>query len=258
MNAYEKVKEARSRKRPTSIDYISSIFSSFIELHGDRLFRDDEAIIGGLAYLDDIPVTVIGIEKGKSTMESLRRSFGSPNPEGYRKAVRLMKSAEKFNRPVITFVDTAGAYCGVGAEERGQGEAIANSILTMIGLNVPVISILIGEGGSGGALALLSANEVWMLENSVYSVISPEGCASILYKDQEKAAEVAGNLRLTAEDALALGVADRVISEKNLGEKEFYQEISSMLKEKVNDLQKCADVRSMRYDRFRKIGGFAQ
>ena len=183
MDAYERVRIARKTDRPTAADYIGSCFSSFFELHGDRRYRDDRAIIGGIAMLEDMPVTVIGIEKGHTAAERVEHSFGAPEPEGYRKALRLMKEAAKFQRPIITFVDTSGAYCGIGAEERGQGSAIAENLMEMMDLPVPVIAVLIGEGGSGGALALATANRVWMLENSVYSVISPEGCASILYKD---------------------------------------------------------------------------
>ena len=172
MTAYDRVRTARNTSRPTAQDYIAAMFTDFIELHGDRRYRDDEAIIGGIAYLKGKPVTVIGIEKGHSTIERMRRSFGAPEPEGYRKALRLMKQAEKFHRPVILFVDTSGAFCGIGAEERGQGEAIAENLMEMMGLKTPELSILIGEGGSGGALALAVSDRVWMLENAVYSVIS--------------------------------------------------------------------------------------
>ena len=205
--------------RPTSADYIYSVFTGFTELHGDRRFGDDKAVIGGIAWLEDIPVTVIGIEKGHDTAERMERSFGAPEPEGYRKALRLMRQAEKFKRPVITFVDTSGAYCGIEAEERGQGAAIAENLMEMSALTVPVISILIGEGGSGGALALAVSDRVWMLENAVYSVISPEGCASILWRDAAKAAEAAAALCLTAQDALSLGIAEKVISEPEISGK---------------------------------------
>ena len=202
MTAYDRVRTARNTSRPTAQDYIAAMFTDFIELHGDRRYRDDEAIIGGIAYLKGKPVTVIGIEKGHSTIERMRRSFGAPEPEGYRKALRLMKQAEKFHRPVILFVDTSGAFCGIGAEERGQGEAIAENLMEMMGLKTPELSILIGEGGSGGALALAVSDRVWMLENAVYSVISPEGCASILYKDAAEAPKAA---ELDYEDALEEG-----------------------------------------------------
>ena len=254
MTSYEKVKAARSESRPGALDYISNIFSSFIEFHGDRKFGDDGAVVGGLAYLGDIPVTLIGIERGKNTLERISRSFGSPNPEGYRKAVRLMREAEKFSRPVITIVDTSGAYCGVGAEERGQSEAIAESITTMMGLSVPTLALLIGEGGSGGALALMAASEVWMLENSVYSVISPEGCASILFKDAKEASKAAENLKLTAEDALEFGVAEKIIPEDNLGSPEFYSSLKSMMEGKIRSMMGRDALAYERYLRFRKFG----
>ena len=254
MTSYEKVKAARSESRPGALDYISNIFSSFIEFHGDRKFGDDGAVVGGLAYLGDIPVTLIGIERGKNTLERISRSFGSPNPEGYRKAVRLMREAEKFSRPVVTIVDTSGAYCGVGAEERGQSEAIAESITTMMGLSVPTLALLIGEGGSGGALALMAASEVWMLENSVYSVISPEGCASILYKDASLADAAAENLRLTAQDALSFGICERIIPEDDIGSPSFYKKLSSELYSEMQKLLQIEDIKEDRYQRFRAFG----
>lgn len=213
MSAYEKVLLARAKDRPTGLSYIHEIFPDFIELHGDRRFGDDPAIVGGLATLDDMPVTVIAMEKGNDMKEKIRRNFGAPNPEGYRKALRLMKQAEKFRRPVVCLVDTAGAYPGLGAEERGQGQAIAENLLEMIGLKTPIVSILIGEGGSGGALALAVADQVWILENAVYSVISPEGCASILWKDPKRVRDAANCLRLTAHDMEELGVVEKVIPE---------------------------------------------
>ncbi len=213
MNAYEKVMLARAKGRPTGLSYIHEIFSGFLELHGDRRFGDDPAIVGGLAELDGMPVTVIAMEKGVDMKEKVRRNFGSPNPEGYRKALRLMKQAEKFRRPVVCFVDTSGAYCGLGAEERGQGQAIAENLMEMAGLGTPIVSILIGEGGSGGALALAVADQVWILENAVYSVISPEGCASILWKDPKRVKDAADCLRLTAQDMEELGVVERVLPE---------------------------------------------
>ena len=206
MNAYEKVRTARSSDRPTALAYINNIFSSFIEFHGDRRAKDDGAIVSGIASLNGMPVTVIAIEKGRTAAERTMRNFGSASPEGYRKALRLMMEAEKFNRPVITFVDTSGAFCGIEAEERGEGEAIARNLMEMMDLDVPIISILIGEGGSGGALGLAVADRVWMLENAVYSVISPEGCASILFKDSKKAPEAAECLKLTADDALSFSL----------------------------------------------------
>ena len=256
MTAYDRVRTARSTQRPTAQDYITGIFSTFIELHGDRRYRDDSAIMGGIAYLKDRPVTVIGIEKGHDTIERMKRSFGAPEPEGYRKALRLMKQAEKFHRPVILFVDTSGAYCGIGAEERGQGQAIAENLMTMMGLRTPEISILIGEGGSGGALALAVSDRVWMLENAVYSVISPEGCASILYKDAAEAPKAAENLCLTADDALRLGVAERVISEEGLGTPEFYRTLADDLEKEIAILEGTDDLMERRYQRFRAFGRF--
>lgn len=254
--AYEKVKIARSNKRPTAVDYIDNIMTDFIELHGDRRFADDGAVVGGIARLDGRPVTVIGIEKGRNTKERMQHSFGSPNPEGYRKALRLMKQAEKFHRPVICLVDTSGAYCGIGAEERGQGQAIAENLMEMMTLKTPTISIVIGEGGSGGALALSVSNQVWMLENAIYSVISPEGCASILWKDAGKAADAAENLRLTAQDSLENGLIEKVIPEEGIGEEAFYQMIREMLIEELSELDKLEieEVLEQRYQRFRKIG----
>ena len=242
--------------RPTSADYIYSVFTGFTELHGDRRFGDDKAVIGGIAWLEDIPVTVIGIEKGHDTAERMERSFGAPEPEGYRKALRLMRQAEKFKRPVITFVDTSGAYCGIEAEERGQGAAIAENLMEMSALTVPVISILIGEGGSGGALALAVSDRVWMLENAVYSVISPEGCASILWRDTAKAAEAAAALCLTAQDALSLGIAEKVISEDRLGTDAFYTSLRNDIVREIRALMEAGDLRENRYMRFRSFGGY--
>ena len=252
--AYGRVKLARDSQRPTGLDYIRKIFKGFIELHGDRRYSDDPAIVGGIARLNDQPVTVIAIEKGHTAKERTHRNFGAPHPEGYRKALRLMKQAEKFGRPVICFVDTSGAYCGVGAEERGQGQAIAENLMEMSTLGVPVITILIGEGGSGGALALAVADRVWMLQNAVYSVISPEGCASILWKDPEKAETAAASLKLTAEDAKSLGVIERILSENDIGKKEFYDRIRMMLTEELEELIRDVDLTQNRYERFRKLG----
>lgn len=251
---YDRVKLARDSSRPTGLDYIRNIFRSFIELHGDRRFADDPAIVGGVARLCGEPVTVIAIEKGHTAKERALRNFGAPNPEGYRKALRLMKQAEKFGRPVICFIDTSGAYCGVGAEERGQGQAIAENLMEMTTLCVPVISVLIGEGGSGGALALAVADRVWMLQNAVYSVISPEGCASILWKDAAKAETAAASLKLTAEDARALGVVECILSESDIGKKEYYDRIRVLLYDELQELSKDPDLVSKRYERFRRIG----
>lgn len=255
-SAYETVKLARSGRRPTGLDFIQGVFSDFFELHGDRRCGDDGAVVGGLADLAGRSVTVIAIEKGHSLRERMLRSFGAPQPEGYRKALRLMKQAEKFHRPVICLVDTSGAYCGIGAEERGQGQAIAENLMEMMALRTPVISLLIGEGGSGGALALAVADRVWMLENAIYSVISPEGCASILWKDAKRAPEAAAQLKLTARDALAGGMIERIIPEEGLGKAEYYAALRQALNAELEGLLKL-DTQSLleaRYQRFRRIG----
>lgn len=254
LTAYDRVKVARSGLRPTGLDYINGIFDGFIELHGDRRFADDAAIAGGVAWLCDMPVTVIAIEKGHTAAERAKRSFGAPNPEGYRKALRLMKQAEKFRRPVVCIVDTSGAFCGIGAEERGQGQAIAENLMELSTLKVPVISLLIGEGGSGGALALAVADRVWMLENSVYSVISPEGCASILWKDASRAADAAASLRLTAQDALDMGVVEKVLNEEGIGSPEFFGRIRDSLYTELTALTHESDLLNKRYERFRALG----
>ena len=259
VKAYDKVRLARNNHRPTGMDYISRIFDDFIELHGDRKFADDPAIVGGLALLDGKPVTVIACEKGHTAKERAYRNFGAPGPEGYRKANRLMKQAEKFGRPVICFVDTSGAYCGIGAEERGQGQAIASNLMDMSALKVPVISIIIGEGGSGGALALAVADEVWMMENAVYSVISPEGCASILFKDAERAEEAAESLGLTAERNRELGVADRVVEEvfaRNGFDPVVYENLKILLSLRLKELEQLPadELLERRYRRFRALG----
>lgn len=251
---YERVRLARDNSRPTGLDYIKNIFQGFLAFHGDRCYADDHAIVGGIAKLNGQPVTVIAIEKGHTAQERAYRNFGAPNPEGYRKALRLMKQADKFGRPIICLIDTSGAYCGIGAEERGQGQAIAENLMEMSTLCVPVISILIGEGGSGGALALAVADRVWMLENAVYSVISPEGCASILWKDATQAETAAASLKLTAEDAKRLHVIERILSEKDMGKKEFYERIRNLLSEELQELSDDVDLISKRYDRFRRIG----
>lgn len=254
---YERVKLVRDSSRPTGLDYIKNIFKGFIECHGDRRYGDDPAIVGGLARLNGNPVTVIAIEKGHTAKERTHRNFGAPHPEGYRKALRLMKQAEKFGRPVICFVDTSGAYCGIDAEARGQGQAIAENLMEMSTLCVPIISILIGEGGSGGALALSVADRVWMLQNAVYSVISPEGCASILWRDSAKAEAAAECLKLTAEDAKSLGAIERILSEREIGKKEFYDRIRTLLTEELQELSNDLDLIGKRYDRFRRIGAGA-
>ena len=258
--AYERVRIARGAKRPTGMDYLQNVFHGFFELHGDRRYADDPAIVGGLAYLGATPVTVIAIEKGHTAKERVQRGFGAPQPEGYRKALRLMRQAEKFHRPVVCFVDTSGAGCNVGAEERGQGEAIAECLTTMSALQTPVLSILIGEGGSGGSLALAAGDRVWMLENAVYSVISPEGCATILWKDAAKAEQAAEELKLTADDALALGVVESVIPDAGLGEPEFYDALAQRLMREIDALTEMPihELLSARYARFRRFGGEAQ
>ena len=259
MTAWEKVEAARDSKRLTSLDYIETIFDSFMELHGDRAFRDDGAIVGGLAVLDGQPVTVIGVQKGRNTKDNITRNFGMPSPEGYRKALRLMKQAEKFNRPVICFIDTPGAFCGIEAEERGQGEAIARNLLEMSDLKVPILSIVIGEGGSGGALALGVANEVWMMENATYSILSPEGFASILWKDSKKAKEAAEVMKITAKDLLELGVVEQVIPEDIPACKDNLEELSKDMKNRMHEFLEKAEgmsgeeLAARRYDRFRKM-----
>ena len=252
--AYERVKTARDTKRPTGLDYVKNIFTNILEFHGDRRYGDDPAIVSGVARLNGRPVTFVAMEKGHNAKERAVRNFGAPEPEGYRKALRLMKQAEKFGRPVICFVDTSGAYCGIGAEERGQGQAIAENLMEMSALNVPVISVLIGEGGSGGALALSVADRVWMLENSVYSVISPEGCASILWKDAAQASEAAARLKLTAQDALRYGIIEEIIPEENLGDTVFYDNLRNKLHETVCEISQDPDFLQKRYDRFRRMG----
>ena len=256
LGAYETVKTARSGKRPTGADYVRNTITGFMELHGDRRFRDDPAVFGGVGYLRDLPVTVIAIDKGHTVKERIARNFGAPHPEGYRKALRLMKQAEKFRRPVLCFVDTSGAYCGVGAEERGQGQAIAENLMEMMALKTPVISLLIGEGGSGGALALGVADRVWMMENAIYSVISPEGCASILWKDASRAPQASEQLKLTAECCLKNGIVEAVVSEKDLGSAEFYGRVTESLYAEFLRLREfpIPELTRQRYERFRSIG----
>lgn len=254
MSAYDKVLLARAKGRPTGLSYIEAIFENFIELHGDRRFADDPAIVGGLASLGGMPATVIAIEKGGDMKDKVRRNFGAPNPEGYRKALRLMEQAEKFHRPVVCFVDTSGAFCGLGAEERGQGQAIAENLTAMSALKTPIISILVGEGGSGGALALALADRVWILENAVYSVISPEGCASILWKDAKKVKDAAECLKITAQDMEALGVVERVLPEdKEPGS--IYEAVKAALEETLPELTALSTEQLLRqrYERFRKF-----
>ncbi|KOS67653.1 acetyl-CoA carboxylase subunit alpha [Lysinibacillus contaminans] len=264
MKPWDRVQVARHPERPTTLQYIEAMCENFIELHGDRNFGDDAAIIGGIAFFEGQPVTLIGHQRGKSTKENIRRNFGMPHPEGYRKALRLMKQAEKFNRPIICFIDTKGAYPGKAAEERGQSEAIARNLIEMAGLKVPVISIVIGEGGSGGALALGVANRVFMLENSTYSVISPEGAASILWRDGSLAKQAAEALRITAPDLKELGVIDGIILEVAGGAHRNVAKQALYLKDCISDTLKTLSVLNAeqlvedRYDKFNKIGQFAE
>lgn len=230
LSAWEKVKAARKVDRCASVDYMEYIFDHFIEMHGDRYYRDDPAIVGGIAYLDGQPVTVIGVHKGKDLKDCMRHNYGMPSPEGYRKALRLMKQAEKFNRPVITFVNTSGAFCGMEAEERGQGEAIARNLYEMSALKVPVLSIMIGEGGSGGAIALAVGNEVWMMENATYCVLSPEGFASILWKDGKRAKEASGIMKITAQDLKELHIIEEIIPEYGMADEPACESISRYMK----------------------------
>ena len=254
MNIAKIVREAREQTRLTALDFATGIFDDFIELHGDRSFRDDGAIIGGIGWLGDQAVTVVGIQKGKSLQDNLNRNFGQPHPEGYRKALRLMKQAEKFDRPVVTFINTAGAYPGVGAEERGQGEAIARNLMEMSDLKVPIIAIIIGEGGSGGALALAVADRVWMLENSIYAVLSPEGFASILWKDGTRAMEAAELMKITSHELLEMEVVDKVISERGLSAKELLARVKNELQTEIEQLKQLSSEKLLeeRYQRFRK------
>ena len=260
ISAWDRVLLARLAERPKALDYINEIFRDFIELHGDRNFGDDKAIIGGIAFLDGIPVTVIGEQKGKKAKENMERNFGMPNPEGYRKALRLMKQAEKFNRPIITFIDTPGAYPGMGAEERGQGEAIARNMMEMANLKVPIICIVIGEGSSGGALAIAVGDKIVMLENAVYSILSPEGFASILYKDSTKAKEAAENMKITAKDLKNLNIIDKIIAEPEGGAQNDFKSVSDNLKKyiktSIKELKKYSkeELIQNRYEKFRKMG----
>ena len=254
MNIAKIVREAREQTRLTALDFATGIFDDFVELHGDRSFRDDGAVIGGIGWLGDQAVTVVGIQKGKSLQDNLNRNFGQPHPEGYRKALRLMKQAEKFGRPIVTFINTAGAYPGVGAEERGQGEAIARNLMEMSDLKVPIIAIIIGEGGSGGALALAVADRVWMLENSIYAVLSPEGFASILWKDGSRAMEAAELMKITSFELLDMKIVDKVISEVGLSSKDLTKQVKEQLRAELDELGKLPldQLIEERYKRFRK------
>lgn len=258
-DAWERVTISRKNDRPVGQDYIRMLFSDFLEFHGDRCYGDDTAIIGGIARFAGIPVTVIAQAKGKSTKENVAHHFGMPSPEGYRKALRLMKQAEKFKRPILLFVDTPGAFCGIEAEERGQGEAIARNLFEMSSMKVPILSVVIGEGGSGGALALAVADEVWMLENAIYSVLSPEGFASILWKDSKRASEAAAVMKLTAADLKKLGVIEAVIAEPEVYTEETMQSVVFVLQKKITEFldTHCnfspEELAAQRYERFRKM-----
>lgn len=260
LSSYDRVKLARDKNRPNIRRYIDTIFTNFFEQRGDRNSSDDGSIVAGIAMLKNRPVTVIGHMKGRSLDENVRCNFGMSSPEGYRKAQRVMRQAEKFGRPIITFVDTPGAYPGLEAEKHGQGEAIAHSIMEMSALKVPVISVVIGEGGSGGALALSVANSLWMLENAVYSVLSPEGFAAILWKDSERAAEASELMKLTAQDLYNFGIADRVIEEPSDGLRDdsiaFFSQLQAMLCEELDSLCKLSEqaLCEQRYKKYRAVG----
>ena len=254
MTAWDKVLKARDLNRPSSLEYIENMFDDFIEFHGDRAFSDDKSFVCGIAKLNDISVTVIAQQRGRNVKENIERNFSMPNPEGYRKALRLMKQAEKFKRPIITFIDTKGAYPGLGAEERGQGEAIARNLMEMFNLKVPVIVVVIGEGSSGGALAIGIGDKILMLENAVYSILSPEGYASILWKDSTRAKEAAERMKLTAEDLYNFGIIDKVISEEG----DIYSDLKEEIASSINELSKL-DIDTLleqRYMKFRSIQGF--
>lgn len=259
MKAWDRVKIARRADRPTTQKYIEGLCSDFIEFHGDRQYRDDQAIIGGIGTIGGISFTIIGQEKGSKTKEKVLRNFGMPNPEGYRKALRLMKQAEKFNRPILCIVDTSGAFCGLDAEERGQGEAIARNLFEMSDLRVPILSIIIGEGGSGGALALAVSDEVWMFENAIYSILSPEGFASILYKDGSLASKAAEDMKITADELKDLKIIERIIEEPGEGAHSSFDQIIEPLKEniiatviKLIDTDRDSLIEK-RYQRYRKF-----
>lgn len=264
MQPWDRVQVARHPERPTTLDYIRDLFTDFIELHGDRLYGDDEAIVGGIASFNGQPITIIGHQRGRDTKENIRRNFGMPHPEGYRKALRLMKQAEKFKRPIICFIDTKGAYPGKAAEERGQSEAIARNLFEMAGLKVPVISVVIGEGGSGGALALGVANHIHMLENATYSVISPEGAASILWKDAALAQQAAEAMKITAPDLKEMGIVDEIIPESTGGAhrdpKRQAVLMGEVLKRSLDELLKLNEDQLVdtRYEKFKSIGEFIE
>jgi acetyl-CoA carboxylase carboxyl transferase subunit alpha len=259
---WQRVQNARHPKRPHTLDYVQRILTDFQEIHGDRLFGDDPSIVCGMGRLDGQPILLIGEQKGRDTKQKLYRNFGMPKPEGYRKALRAMQMAAKFNRPIVTFLDTPGAYPGIDAEERGQAEAIARNLREMARLPVPLIAVCIGEGGSGGALALGVANQVFMLENAVYSVITPESCASIIYRDAGKAEQAAAALKLAAPDMLKLGLIDGIIPEPSVGAHENHDEAARFVKEQlIRSLQELSNLSAdeavkKRYEKFRKMGNF--
>ncbi len=260
---WERIKLARNIDRPTASKLIKTIFPDFIELHGDRLFGDDAAIIGGLATFNDIPVTVIAEEKGTNTNDKLKHNFGMPHPEGYRKALRLMKQAEKFRRPIITIIDTPGAYPGLGAEERGQAGAIALNLKELMFLNTPVIVIILGEGGSGGALAIGVGDQILMFENAIYSILSPEGFASILFKDSSRAKEAAHLMKLTADELLKFGIIDEIILEDeglNTNPEPGFENLKKSLKKHLNKLMNTPNTTLLknRYEKFRKMGEYEE
>ena len=263
-NAWDRVTLARMIERPTSLDYINRIFDSFMELHGDRYFNDDSSVVGGIGLLNGEPVTIVAHQKGRNTQENIKRNFGMPEPDGYRKGLRLMKQADKFDRPIICLVDTPGAFCGMEAEERGQGEAIAKNLMEMFNLKVPIISIIVGEGGSGGALAFAVADSVWMLENSIYSVLTPEGFAGILWRDASKAKEAAEVMKITAQDLEKYGIIDKILKEPTGGAQKDVDKMSCTIKEalieKIGILRKRSkeELLQQRYDKFRRMGRFVE
>lgn len=260
--AWDKVSIVRMKERPSALQYINLIFDDFIELHGDRAFGDDPAIIGGIAYLDKRPVTIIAEQRGRSVKENIERNFGMPLPEGYRKALRLMKQAVKFGRPIICLIDTKGAYCGIEAEERGQGEAIARNLMEMTGLKTPIISIVLGEGESGGALALCVADKILMLEHAIFSVLSPEGFASILWKDSSRAHEAAEIMKITAQDLKEYKIIDEIIAEPRGGAHTQIHRMSEIIKNSIIkallhiDKLEIEELLEKRYEKFRNIGQF--
>ncbi|WP_321327986.1 acetyl-CoA carboxylase carboxyltransferase subunit alpha [uncultured Ilyobacter sp.] len=264
LGPWDRVQVARHPKRPYTLDYVEHITTDFVELHGDRLYKDDPSVVAGLCKIDGKKVMIIGHQKGREVEEKIHRNFGMANPEGYRKALRLMKMAERFNIPVVTLIDTPGAYPGIEAEKHGQGEAIARNLLEMAGLKVPITAIVIGEGGSGGALAFGVADKVYMCENSIYSVISPEGCAAILFKDAAKAPEAAKSLRVSADSVLELGIIDGIIPEPVGGAHRNHNEMTENVKKQVLDAISELEEKSLeellenRYDKFRKMGAFSE